>query len=53
MISQSLAVVARKAIVSSMRERAVVHIIDDDESMRAVLDSLLRSVDMMPARTRR
>jgi FixJ family two-component response regulator len=46
MISQSLAVVARKAIVSSMRERAVVHIIDDDESMRAVLDSLLRSVDM-------
>jgi len=46
MISQSLAVVARKAIVSSMRERAVVHIIDDDESMRAVLDSLLRSVDI-------
>jgi FixJ family two-component response regulator len=46
MICQSLAVVARKAIVSSMRERAVVHIIDDDESMRAVLDSLLRSVDI-------
>ncbi len=28
-----------------MGEAAVVHIIDDDESMRAVLDSLLRSVD--------
>ena len=46
MISQSLAVVARKAIVSSMGERAVVHIIDNEESMRAVLDSLLRSVDI-------
>jgi FixJ family two-component response regulator len=44
MLSQSLAVVARRAIVSPMREVAVVHIIDDDESMRAVLDSLLRSV---------
>jgi FixJ family two-component response regulator len=44
MLSQSLAVVARRAIVSPMREVAVVHIIDDDESMRAVLGSLLRSV---------
>src|SRR5271170_2623556 len=44
MIGLSLAVVARRAVVSPMREMAVVHIIDDDESMRAVLDSLFRSV---------
>src|SRR5271170_6029565 len=46
MIGLSLAVVARRAVVSPMREMAVVHIVDDDESMRAVLDSLLRSVDI-------
>ncbi len=33
-------------IVSCMTEPAVIHIIDDDESMRAALDSLLRSVGL-------
>jgi FixJ family two-component response regulator len=42
----SLADVPRKAIVTCMSEAAVIHIIDDDESMRAVLDSLLRSVGL-------
>jgi FixJ family two-component response regulator len=46
MYGQALANTARTAIVSRMRETAVVHIIDDDDSMRAVLDSLLRSVDI-------
>jgi FixJ family two-component response regulator len=44
-----LASVARKAFVSPMSEAAVVHIIDDDESMRAALDALLRSVGLTPA----
>jgi FixJ family two-component response regulator len=32
-----------------MSEAAVVHIIDDDESVRAALDDLLRSVGLTPA----
>jgi FixJ family two-component response regulator len=32
-----------------MSEAAVVHIIDDDESMRAALDALLRTVGLAPA----
>jgi isoquinoline 1-oxidoreductase subunit beta len=48
-----LASVARKAIGSHMSEAAVIHIIDDDESMRAALDSLLRSVGLAPAPMRR
>jgi FixJ family two-component response regulator len=46
MHAQALANVGRRPIVSRMSETAVVHIIDDDESMRAVLDSLLRSVGL-------
>jgi FixJ family two-component response regulator len=46
MYGQALANVGRRPIVSRMSETAVVHIIDDDESMRAVLDSLLRSVGL-------
>jgi FixJ family two-component response regulator len=44
-----LATVARKAAVSRRCEAAVIHIIDDDESMRASLDSLLRTVGLAPA----
>jgi FixJ family two-component response regulator len=36
----------RSALGLRMGEAAVVHIIDDDESMRAALDSLLRSVGL-------
>jgi hypothetical protein len=43
-----LASVSRKAIVSRMSKAAVIHIVDDDELMRAVLDSLLRSVGLAP-----
>jgi FixJ family two-component response regulator len=46
MHAQALANDGRRPIVSRMSETAVVHIIDDDESMRAVLDSLLRSVGL-------
>jgi FixJ family two-component response regulator len=46
MHAQALANVGRRPIVSRMSETAVVHIIDDDESMRVVLDSLLRSVGL-------
>jgi ActR/RegA family two-component response regulator len=49
MIGHVLASVARKALVSRMRETAVVHIIDDDESVRAALDGLLCSVGLAPA----
>jgi FixJ family two-component response regulator len=49
MNDHGLASVARKAIVSRMSEAAVIHIIDDDESMRAALDSLLRTVGLAPA----
>jgi FixJ family two-component response regulator len=41
--------IAQKAVVSRMNEAAVIHIIDDDESMRAALDGLLRSVGLAPA----
>ncbi len=34
------------AILQRMNDMTVIHIIDDDESMRAVLSSLLRSVDL-------
>jgi FixJ family two-component response regulator len=44
-----LASVPRKAIASRMSEAAVIHIIDDDESMRAALDSLLRTVGLAAA----
>jgi hypothetical protein len=44
-----LASVARKAIVARMSEAAVIHIIDDDESIRAALDNLLRTVGLAPA----
>ncbi len=46
MYGPALANAPQRAIVSHMRETAVVHIIDDDESTRAVLDSLLRSVGL-------
>jgi FixJ family two-component response regulator len=36
-------------MVSRMSEAAVIHIIDDDESIRASLDGLLRSVGLAPA----
>ena len=49
MNDQGLASVARKAIASRMSEAAVIHIIDDDESVRAALDGLLRSVGLAPA----
>ena len=49
MIGHVLASVARNALVSRMSETAVVHIIDDDESVRAALDGLLRSVGLTPA----
>jgi FixJ family two-component response regulator len=42
----ALATAARSPIVSRMSEAPIVHIIDDDESMRMVLDSLLRSVGL-------
>lgn len=35
----------RSAIISCMSEAAVIHIIDDDESVLLALDSLLRSID--------
>jgi FixJ family two-component response regulator len=49
MIGHVLASVARKALVSRMSEAAVVHIIDDDESVRAALDGFLCSVGLTPA----
>jgi FixJ family two-component response regulator len=42
----SLARAERQAIVLAMSETAIVHILDDDESLRAALDSLLRSVGL-------
>ncbi len=45
-ISVPLARPKSAGIVSCMTEPAVIHIIDDDESMRAALDSLLRSVGL-------
>jgi FixJ family two-component response regulator len=36
---------ARQAVDLAMSETAVIHIIDDDESLRLALDTLLRSVD--------
>ncbi|MEJ1968257.1 MAG: response regulator transcription factor [Rhizomicrobium sp.] len=45
-MTATLATPARKAIVAAMGEPAVIHVIDDDESMRAALDSLLRSVGL-------
>lgn len=45
-IAADLASVAPKSIVSSMSETPIVHIVDDDESMREVLCSLLRSVGL-------
>jgi FixJ family two-component response regulator len=46
MIGHVLASVARKALVSRMSEAAIVHIIDDDESVREALDGLLCSVGL-------
>jgi FixJ family two-component response regulator len=46
---RELTEIAQKAVVSGMSEAAVIHIIDDDESMRAALDGLLRSVGLAPA----
>ena len=46
---RELTEIAQKAVVSRMNEAAVIHIIDDDESMRAALDGLLRSVGLAPA----
>jgi FixJ family two-component response regulator len=46
---RELTEIAQKAVVSRMSEAAVIHIIDDDESMRAALDGLLRSVGLAPA----
>jgi FixJ family two-component response regulator len=37
----------RNAIIFCMSEPVVIHIIDDDESMRSAIDSLLRSVDFI------
>ena len=41
--------IARKTFVSPMSEAAVVHVVDDDESVRAALHRLLRSVGLRPA----
>jgi FixJ family two-component response regulator len=49
MIGHVLASVARKALVFRMSETALVHIIDDDESVREALDGLLRTVGLTPA----
>jgi FixJ family two-component response regulator len=49
MNGRGLASVARKALVSRMSEAAVIHIIDDDESMRVALGGLLCSVGLTPA----
>jgi FixJ family two-component response regulator len=49
MIGHGLASIARKVLVSRMSEAAVVHIIDDDESVRAALEGLLCSVGLTPA----
>jgi FixJ family two-component response regulator len=49
MNGRGLASVARKALVSRMSEPAVIHIVDDDESVRAALDGLLRTVGLAPA----
>lgn len=38
---------ARNAIISGMSDAPVIHIIDDDDSMRSSIDSLLRSVALM------
>jgi FixJ family two-component response regulator len=46
---RGLASVARRALVSSMSEAAVIHIVDDDESLRSALDRLLRTVGLAPA----
>jgi FixJ family two-component response regulator len=46
---RELTEIAQKVVVSRMSEAAVIHIIDDDESMRAALDGLLRSVGLAPA----
>jgi FixJ family two-component response regulator len=49
MNDHGLATVARKALVSRMSEVAVIHIVDDDESVRTALDGLLRSVGLASA----
>jgi FixJ family two-component response regulator len=49
MIGHVLANVARKSFVSHMSGTAVVHIVDDDESIRAALEGLLCSVGLTAA----
>ena len=44
MYSSPLASAKRRAIGQGVAETPVIHIVDDDESMREVLASLLRSV---------
>lgn len=44
MYSASLASAKRRAIGQGVAETPIIHIVDDDESMREVLASLLRSV---------
>jgi len=44
MHSASLASAKRRAIGQRVAETPIIHIVDDDESMREVLASLLRSV---------
>jgi FixJ family two-component response regulator len=45
-MTDALARRERSGLALRMSEAAIVHIIDDDESMRAALDSLLRSVGL-------
>jgi FixJ family two-component response regulator len=45
MSAEMLVSPGRSGIISCMSEAAVIHIIDDEESMRLALDGLLRSVD--------
>jgi FixJ family two-component response regulator len=50
MLNPSLAGAARRSIAGKVTETPIIHIVDDDESMREALASLLRSV-ALAART--
>ena len=46
MLNPSLAGAERRSIAGNVSETPIIHIVDDDESMREVLASLLRSVSL-------